>query len=130
MYRTHTCGELRISDAGKQVTLSGWVQRVRDLGGMTFLDLRDRYGITQIVVNSDTQPELSEQVRQLGREDVVQVYVTVTETASKYSKIPTGDIAIALDKLVVLSESARPPFTIDDDPDGGDELRLQYPYLD
>lgn len=130
MYRTHTCGELRISDAGKQVTLSGWVQRVRDLGGMTFLDLRDRYGITQIVVNSDTQPELSEQVRQLGREYVVQVSGTVTERASKNSKIPTGDIEIALDKLVVLNESALPPFTIEDDTDGGDELRMKYRYLD
>jgi aspartyl-tRNA synthetase len=130
MYRTHTCGELRISDAGKQVTLSGWVQRVRDLGGMTFLDLRDRYGITQIVVNSDTQPELSEQVRQLGREYVVQVSGTVTERASKNSKIPTGDIEIALDKLVVLNESAIPPFTIEDDTDGGDELRMKYRYLD
>lgn len=130
MYRTHTCGELRISDAGKQVTLSGWVQRVRDLGGMTFLDLRDRYGITQIVVNSDTQPELSEQVRQLGREYVVQLSGTVTERASKNSKIPTGDIEIALDKLVVLNESALPPFTIEDDTDGGDELRMKYRYLD
>lgn len=130
MYRTHTCGELRISDAGKQVTLSGWVQRVRDLGGMTFLDLRDRYGITQIVVNCDTQPELSEQVRQLGREYVVQVSGTVTERASKNSKIPTGDIEIALDKLVVLNESALPPFTIEDDTDGGDELRMKYRYLD
>ena len=130
MYRTHTCGELRISDAGKQVTLSGWVQRVRDLGGMTFLDLRDRYGITQIVVNSDTQPVLSEQVRQLGREYVVQVSGTVTERASKNSKIPTGDIEIALDKLVVLNESALPPFTIEDDTDGGDELRMKYRYLD
>jgi aspartyl-tRNA synthetase len=97
---------------------------------MTFLDLRDRYGITQIVVNSDTQPELSEQVRQLGREYVVQVSGTVTERASKNSKIPTGDIEIALDKLVVLNESALPPFTIEDDTDGGDELRMKYRYLD
>lgn len=97
---------------------------------MTFLDLRDRYGITQIVVNSDTQPVLSEQVRQLGREYVVQVSGTVTERASKNSKIPTGDIEIALDKLVVLNESALPPFTIEDDTDGGDELRMKYRYLD
>lgn len=130
MYRTHTCGELRISDAGKQVTLSGWVQRVRDLGGMTFLDLRDRYGITQVVVNGDTQAELSEKVRQLGREYVVQVTGAVTERASKNAKLPTGDIEIALNNLVVLNESALPPFTIEDDTDGGDELRMKYRYLD
>ena len=94
MYRTHTCGELRLTDAGKQVTLSGWVQRVRDLGGMTFIDLRDRYGITQIVINSETQAELSSRARELGREYVVQLSGKVAERSSKNLKLATGEIEI------------------------------------
>lgn len=130
MYRTHTCGELRLTDAGKQVTLSGWVQRVRDLGGMTFIDLRDRYGITQIVINSETQSELSSRARELGREYVVQLSGKVAERSSKNLKLATGEIEIALEKLVVLNKSALPPFTIEDESDGGDELRMKYRYLD
>jgi aspartyl-tRNA synthetase len=130
MYRTHTCGELRISDVNKQVTLSGWVQRVRNLGGMTFIDLRDRYGITQLVLNTETQPDLSRTARELGREFVIQVVGSVAERSSKNSKIPTGDVEIILDKLNILNKSAVPPFTIEDDTDGGDELRMKYRYLD
>ncbi|MGQ1948162.1 aspartate--tRNA ligase [Geofilum sp. OHC36d9] len=130
MYRTHTCGELRLSDVNKTVTLSGWVQRVRNLGGMTFIDLRDRYGITQLVVNTETQSDLSAAVRELGREYVIQVEGTVAERSSKNSKISTGEIEIVITKLNVLNKSEVPPFTIEDESDGGDELRMKYRYLD
>ena len=130
MYRTHTCGELRLVDAGKQVTLSGWVQASRDLGGLTFIDLRDRYGITQIVFNMDTDPELCMQARKLGREFVIQVTGLVRERISKNPNRPTGDIEIESTSLKVLNASKVPPFTIEDDTDGGDELRMKYRYLD
>jgi aspartyl-tRNA synthetase len=130
MYRSHTCGELRLSDVDKQVTLSGWVQRVRDLGGMTFIDLRDRYGITQLAINTDEQQELSRQSRELGREFVIQVLGTVKERSSKNTKIPTGEIEIILSQLTILNKSALPPFTIEDETDGGEELRMKYRYLD
>jgi len=130
MYRTHTCGELRLSDVNKTVTLSGWVQRVRNLGGMTFIDLRDRYGITQLVVNTETQSDLSAAVRELGREYVIQVEGAVAERSSKNSKISTGEIEIVITKLNVLNKSEVPPFTIEDESDGGDELRMKYRYLD
>lgn len=130
MYRTHTCGELRLSDAGKQVTLSGWIQRSRDLGGMTFIDLRDRYGITQLVFNMETRPELCEEARKLGREYVIQVSGKVAERENKNPKLPTGDIEIIVEELRVLNESKTPPFTIEDQTDGGEELRMKYRYLD
>src|SRR5690554_3276073 len=130
MYRTHTCGELRISDVGAKVTLSGWVQRVRDLGGMTFIDLRDRYGITQLAIDTEKQAELGRQARELGREFVIQVVGEVAERSSKNSKIPTGDIELILEQLTVLNKSALPPFTIEDETDGGEELRMKYRYLD
>src|SRR5690554_1269610 len=130
MYRTHTCGELRISDVGAKVTLSGWVQRVRDLGGMTFIDLRDRYGITQLAIDTEKQAELGRQARELGREFVIQVVGAVAERSSKNSKIPTGDIELILEQLTVLNKSALPPFTIEDENDGGEELRMKYRYLE
>ncbi|WP_282015509.1 aspartate--tRNA ligase [Marinifilum flexuosum] len=130
MYRTHTCGELRIENVNETVTLSGWVQKARDLGGMTFVDLRDRYGITQFVFNMETNAELCEQARKLGREFVVAITGKVAERESKNSKMSTGDVEIIADKLEVLSKSALPPFTIEDDTDGGDELRMKYRYLD
>ncbi|WP_321309883.1 aspartate--tRNA ligase [Marinifilum fragile] len=130
MYRTHTCGELRIENVNETVTLSGWVQKARDLGGMTFVDLRDRYGITQFVFNMETNAELCGQARKLGREFVVAITGKVAERESKNSKILTGDIEIIAEKLEVLSKSALPPFTIEDDTDGGDELRMKYRYLD
>jgi aspartyl-tRNA synthetase len=130
MYRTHTCGELRIADADKSVTLSGWVQRVRKLGGMTFVDLRDRYGITQLVFNSEAEDKLSQEVRKLGREYVVQVTGKVAERSSKNSKIPTGDVEVIAEELKVLNTSDLPPFTIEDETDGGEELRMKYRYLD
>ena len=130
MYRTNTCGELTIQNVGQQVTLCGWLQRSRDLGGMTFIDLRDRYGITQLAFNMETNPELCEQARRLGREYVIQATGTVIERASKNSKIPTGDIEIEVSQLVVLNESKTPPFTIEDNSDGGDDLRMRYRYLD
>ncbi len=130
MYRTNTCGELTIKNVGQQVTLCGWLQRSRDLGGMTFVDLRDRYGITQLAFNMETNPELCEQARRLGREYVIQATGTVIERASKNAKIPTGDIEIEVSKLVVLNESKTPPFTIEDVSDGGDDLRMRYRYLD
>ena len=112
MYRDHTCGELRISDAGKKVTLAGWVQRSRKLGGMTFIDLRDRYGITQLVVEADAPAELVDAANGLGREFVIQAVGTVVERASKNPKMPTGDIEIKLDTIKVLNASLTPPFTI------------------
>ncbi|MEJ6776417.1 MAG: aspartate--tRNA ligase [Crocinitomicaceae bacterium] len=130
MYRSHTCGELRLSHIGLTVTLSGWVQKSRDLGGMTFLDLRDRYGITQLAFNLEEEKELTEQARKLGREFVVKVEGEVIERSSKNKKIPTGEIEIKVSSLTVLNGSKTPPFTIEDDTDGGEELRAKYRYLD
>jgi len=130
MYRTHTNGELRLSDAGKQVTLAGWVQRTRKMGALTFVDLRDRYGITQLVFNEETNAELCERANKLGREFVIQVTGTVAERYSKNKNLPTGDIEIEVSELRVLNESVTPPFTIEDLSDGGDDLRMKYRYLD
>jgi aspartyl-tRNA synthetase len=130
MYRSHTCGELRISDVNKSVQLSGWVQRSRDLGGMTFVDLRDRYGITQLVFNMEENVDLCEKARKLGREYVIQIEGTVIERSSKNKNIPTGEVEIVVTKLTVLNPAKLPPFTIEDETDGGDELRMQYRYLD
>ena len=130
MYRTNTCGEIRISDVGKQVTLAGWVQRVRKMGGMTFVDLRDRYGLTQLVFNEATDKELCDSANKLGREFCVQVCGEVSERENKNKNIPTGDIEIKVAKLNVLSESMTPPFTIEDQTDGGDDIRMKYRYMD
>lgn len=130
MYRTHTCGELTIANVGSRVRLSGWVQRSRDLGGMTFIDLRDRYGITQLVFNMDSRADLCQQARKLGREWVISVWGVVAERSSKNAKLSTGDIEINVDELEVLNSSKVPPFTIEDQSDGGDELRMKYRYLD
>ncbi|MBO7269830.1 MAG: aspartate--tRNA ligase, partial [Bacteroidales bacterium] len=130
MYRTHTCGELRLSHLGQEVTLAGWVQRLRKMGGMTFVDLRDRYGITQLVFDQGLQADLAEQANHLGREYVIQVQGVVRERESKNAKIATGDIEMVVNKLTLLNESALPPFTIEDKTDGGDDLRMQYRYLD
>ncbi len=130
MYRTNTCGELRLSDAGKQVTLAGWVQRTRKMGGMTFVDLRDRYGLTQLVFNEADNEELCTRANKLGREFCIQVKGVVSERESKNAKIPTGDIEILAKELNVLSESLTPPFTIEDESDGGDDIRMKYRYLD
>ncbi len=130
MYRTHHCGELRITDCGKKVVLSGWVHHKRDLGGMTFIDLRDRYGKTQLVFNMETQAELCNRARQLGREYVIRVEGMVAERASKNPNIPTGDIEIIVENLEVLNPSRIPPFTIETQTDGGEELRMKYRYLD
>jgi len=130
MYRTHTCGELRIDNIGLQTTLAGWVQRVRNLGAMTFIDLRDRYGITQLVINDKATAELKADANILGREFVVQVKGIVRERESKNSKMATGDVEIEVTGISVLSPSEVPPFTIQNDTDGGDELRMKYRYLD
>ena len=130
MYRTHTCGELRISDVNKQVTLAGWVQRSRKMGGMTFIDLRDRYGITQLVFNEEVNAALCEQANHLGREYVIQVTGTVNERFSKNSNLPTGDIEIIVSELNILNAALTPPFTIEDNTDGGDDIRMKYRYLD
>lgn len=130
MFRTNTCGELRANNIGEKVTLSGWVQKSRDLGGMTFVDLRDRYGITQLAFNMDEDSELCLEARKLGREFVVQVIGEVIERSSKNKNIPTGEIEIKVAELKVLNASKTPPFTIEDDTDGGEELRAQYRYLD
>ncbi|MBQ2565938.1 MAG: aspartate--tRNA ligase [Bacteroidales bacterium] len=130
MYRDHTCGELRISDVGKKVTLAGWVQKARKLGGMTFIDLRDRYGITQLVVEADAPEDLVTKANSLGREFVIQALGAVVERSSKNPKMPTGDIEIRLEAINILNESLTPPFTIEDVSDGGDDLRLRYRYLD
>ncbi|QGY48063.1 aspartate--tRNA ligase [Maribellus comscasis] len=130
MYRTHTCGELRIENLGTEVTLSGWVQRIRDLGAMTFVDLRDRYGITQLVVDENTDKSVTEDLEKLGREFVIQAVGIVRERSSKNKNITTGDVEIALKSIQILSPSAVPPFTIQDDTDGGDDLRMKYRYLD
>ena len=130
MFRSHTCGELRIDNTGQEVTLSGWVQRIRDLGAMTFIDLRDRYGITQLVIDENSNSKVANEVVKLGREFVIQARGAVRERSSKNLNIPTGGIEIALSEIVVLSPSMVPPFTIQDDTDGGDELRMKYRYLD
>ena len=130
MLRTHTCGELRIEDVGKEVTLCGWLQRARDLGGMTFIDLRDRYGLTQLAFNMETNAPLCGQARELGREYVLQVKGAVAERSSKNAKMPTGDIEIIVSEIRVLNPAKTPPFTIEEHTDGGDELRMKYRYLD
>ena len=130
MYRTHTCGELRTDNIGKTVTLSGWIQKSRDLGGMTFIDLRDRYGITQLAFNMDENADICNSARKLGREYVVQVEGEVIERTSKNKNIPTGEIEIKVTSIEVLNGSKTPPFTIEDDTDGGEELRMKYRYLD
>ena len=130
MYRTNTCGELTIKNVGQEVILCGWLQRSRDLGGMTFIDLRDRYGITQLAFNMETNAELCEKARKLGREYVIQAKGKVIERASKNTKIPTGEIEIEVKELNVLNEAKTPPFTIEDNSDGGDDLRMKYRYLD
>ena len=130
MFRTNTCGELRLSDVGKEVTLAGWVQRTRKMGGMTFVDLRDRYGITQVVFNIENDAALTDAANHLGREFVVQVKGKVEERTSKNPKNPTGDIEIIASELKVLNPSEVPPFTIEDESDGGDDIRMHYRYLD
>ncbi len=130
MYRSHSCGELRIAHVGEEVTLSGWVQVSRDFGGMTFMDMRDRYGITQIVFNMDDDAQLCEQARKLGREDVIKINGKVRERSNKNPNRDTGDIEIEVTELTILNESKVPPFTIEDETDGGDDLRMKYRYLD
>jgi len=130
MYRTHTCGELNLEQLNKQVSLAGWVQRSRDLGGMTFVDLRDRYGITQLVFNMEENRELCLEARKLGREYVVQVTGRVAERSNKNPKMPTGDIEIVIETLRILNPAEVPPFTIENETDGGDDLRMKYRYLD
>ena len=130
MYRTHTCGQLRIADVGKEVTLAGWVQRIRKMGGMSFIDLRDRYGITQLVVDDASSDAVKENLAKLGREAVIQAVGKVAERQSKNAKIDTGDIEIILSEINILNLSATPPFTIEDNSDGGEELRARYRYLD
>ena len=130
MYRTHNCGELRLSEVGQSVTLCGWVQRTRKMGGMTFVDLRDRYGLTQLVFNEETDAALCAQANKLGREYVIQVTGTVNERYAKNDKMPTGDIELLVDSLSVLNASEVPPFTIEENTDGGDDLRMKYRYLD
>ena len=130
MFRSHTCGELRLSDAGKSVTLAGWVQRTRKMGGMTFVDLRDRYGITQLVFNTEVNAELCERANHLGREFVIQVTGEVNERSNKNTNIPTGEIEIIVSELNVLNSALTPPFTIEDNSDGGDDIRMKYRYLD
>ena len=130
MFRTNTCGELRLSDVNKTVTLSGWVQRARKMGGMTFVDLRDRYGITQLVFSEDSNAELCEKASHLGREYVIQATGVVSERQSKNANIPTGDIEIIVSELNILNEAATPPFTIENNTDGGDDIRMKYRYLD
>jgi aspartyl-tRNA synthetase len=130
MYRTHTCGELRLENQGNEVTLAGWVQRKRGLGGMTFVDLRDRYGITQLVFDETSSDDITNQLKKLGREFVIQTTGIVRERSSKNNNIPTGEIEIDVKSLKVLSPSAVPPFTIEDESDGGDDIRMKYRYLD
>lgn len=130
MLRTHTCGELNINNVNQEVTLSGWVQRSRDLGGMTFVDLRDRYGLTQLVFNMETNADLCSQARKLGREYVITIKGMVAERSNKNLKMPTGEIEIIVNHIDVLNEAKLPPFTIEDNTDGGDELRMKYRYLD
>lgn len=130
MHRTHTCGELTLTDLGKTVTLSGWVQKSRDLGGMTFIDVRDRYGITQLTFNADDDATLRASARELGREYVIKVTGEVIERSNKNSKIPTGDIEIKVSNLEILNAAKLPPFTIEDETDGGDDIRMKFRYLD
>ena len=130
MFRTKTCGELRLSDVNTTVTLSGWVQRARKMGGMTFVDLRDRYGVTQLVFSEDVNAELCEKASHLGREYVIQATGVVSERQSKNANIPTGDIEIIVSELNILNEAATPPFTIENNTDGGDDIRMKYRYLD
>ncbi|MBP3228928.1 MAG: aspartate--tRNA ligase [Bacteroidaceae bacterium] len=130
MYRTRTCGELRLANVGETVTLSGWAQRVRKMGGMTFIDLRDRYGVTQLVFNQETDAALCDRANKIGREFVLQAVGTVSERYSKNKNIPTGDVEIIVSELRVLNEALTPPFTIEENTDGGDELRMKYRYLD
>jgi len=130
MYRTHNCGELRINHIGKQVTLSGWIQKSRDLGGMTFIDLRDRYGIIQLVFNMESDAALCKKARKLGREYVIMIEGTVKERSNKNKVLSTGDIEIIVSKIDILNKSEIPPFTIEDESDGGDEIRMKYRYLD
>ncbi len=130
MYRTNTCGELTISDINQTVTLSGWVQRIRKMGGMTFIDLRDRYGITQLVFNQETNADLCEHANKLGREFVIQVVGLVAERSNKNKQIATGEIEILVSELIILNEALVPPFTIEDNTDGGDDIRMKYRYLD
>ncbi len=130
MYRTHTCGELRIQNVGEKVTLAGWVQRVRNMGGMTFIDLRDRYGITQLGFNMEVDAQICEKARKLGREFVIQIAGEVIERESKNSQMDTGEIELKVSTLEVLNASAVPPFTVDDETDGGEEIRMKYRYID
>src|SRR5688572_25731806 len=130
MLRTHTCGELTIKDLNKEVSLCGWVQKSRDLGGMTFIDIRDRYGITQLVFNMEEDEKLCLEARKLGREFVIKASGTVIERSSKNNKIPTGEIEIKISSLEILNQSKVTPFIIDDETDGGEELRARYRYLD
>ncbi len=130
MYRTHTCGELRMTNVGETITLSGWVAKRRDFGSLSFIDLRDRYGITQLSFNEEYNKELLEQARSLGREFVIQAIGKVTERSNKNTKIPTGEIEIVVEKLTVLNISLTPPFTIEEETDGGEDIRMQYRYLD
>ena len=130
MYRSNTCGELRLADKGKKVTLAGWVQKSRKLGGMTFIDLRDRYGITQLVIDGGADPELHQKAESLGREYVIQVSGEVLERQSKNSRIPTGEIEIKVESINILNKSVTPPFTIEENSDGGEDLRAKYRYLD
>jgi aspartyl-tRNA synthetase len=130
MFRTHHCGQLRITDVNKTVTLSGWVAKRRDFGGLTFVDLRDRYGITQLSFNEEVNADLIQQARQLGREFVIKIEGIVTERSNKNNKIPTGDVEIVVHSLQVLNVSLTPPFTIEENTDGGDDIRMQYRYLD
>ena len=130
MYRSHTNGELRLPDVNKNVTLSGWVQKSRDLGGMTFVDLRDRYGITQLVFNMDTNEDLCAKARKLGREFVIKIEGIVIERSNKNKNIPTGEVEIEVSSLNILNESKTPPFTIENNTDGGEDIRMKYRYLD
>ncbi len=130
MFRTKTCGELRLADAGSKVTLAGWVQRSRKMGGMTFVDLRDRYGITQLVFNQDVNAEICEQANKLGREFVIQIEGEVAERSNKNAHLDTGEVEILVENLQVLNEAKTPPFTIEENTDGGDDIRMKYRYLD
>ncbi len=130
MYRTHTCGELSLAQLNETISLAGWVQRSRDLGGMTFVDLRDRYGITQLVFNLEENRDLCLEARKLGREFVIQVTGKVAERSNKNPKMPTGDIEIVIGSLRILNPAEVPPFTIENESDGGDDLRMKYRYLD
>lgn len=129
MYRSVTCGELRIADVNKEVTLAGWVQRIRKMGGMSFIDLRDRYGITQLAFDEGVNKEVFDEANKMGREFVLQAKGVVKERYSKNAQLPTGDIEIEVKELKVLNPAVTPPFTIEDDTDGGDDIRMKYRYL-